>query len=103
MISPLQSKEDDASGTSGITTPSAPRARKTSDIGVDIGDGPSDATAATAATAAASYASYASFASFASFAYTFDTASSTIATFQASPAMLTADGLYLMESIRVDK
>ena len=100
MISPLQSKEDDASGTSGITTPSAPRARKTSDIGVDIGDGPSDATAATAA---ASYASYASFASFASFAYTFDTASSTIATFQASPAMLTADGLYLMESIRVDK
>ena len=100
MISPVQSKEDDASGTSGITTPSAPRARKTSDIGVDIGDGPSDATAAAAA---ASFASYGSFASFASFAYTFDTASSTIATFQASPAMLTADGLYLMESIRVDK
>ena len=97
MISPVQSKEDDASGTSGITTPSAPRARKTSDIGVDIGDGPSDATAAAAA------ASFASYGSFASFAYTFDTASSTIATFQASPAMLTADGLYLMESIRVDK
>ena len=100
MISPVQSKEDDASGTSGITTPSAPRARKTSDIGVDIGDGSSDATAAAAAAAAASFASYGSFASF---AYTFDTASSTIATFQASPAMLTADGLYLMESIRVDK
>ena len=97
MISPVQSKEDDASGTSGITTPSAPRARKTSDIGVEIGDGPSDATAAAAA------ASFASYGSFASFAYTFDTASSTIATFQASPAMLTADGLYLMESIRVDK
>ena len=97
MISPVQSKEDDASGTSGITTPSAPRARKTSDIGVDIGDGPSDATAAAAA------ASFASYGSCASFAYTFDTASSTIATFQASPAMLTADGLYLMESIRVDK
>ena len=70
----------------GITTPSAPRARNTS----DIGDGD-------AASASEACASFASFASLATFGYNTGMASSSSSSFQASPAMIMADGMYMMD------
>ena len=75
-------KENDSAG---ITTPSAPRARNTS----DIGDGDADSASAACATIA-------SFASLATFGYNpgIMSASSSSSSFQASPAMIMADGMY---------
>ena len=73
-------KENDSAG---ITTPSAPRARNTS----DIGDGDADSASAACATIA-------SFASLATFGYNPGIVSSSSSSFQASPAMIMADGMY---------
>lgn len=76
-------KENDSAG---ITTPTAPRARNTSDIGDDD-----------AASASAACATIASFASLATFGYNpgiVSASSSSSSSFQASPAMIMADGMY---------
>lgn len=74
-------KENDSTE---ITTPSAPRARNTSDVGIDA-----------ATSASEEVASFASIASFASLGYNYGMAVAS-SPFQASPAMILADGAYMM-------